>query len=130
MTVLVGYIPNQLGEAALTKAMEQARLRNRRLIVLNSSRGEAAVELHRLSPEGAQALHERLDASGVEFDIRPIVDSREPHDEILDAAEAFSAELIVIGLRRRSPVGKLIMGSTAQRVLLDAPCDVLAVKAE
>jgi nucleotide-binding universal stress UspA family protein len=46
------------------------------------------------------------------------------------AADRTDAEFIVIGLRRRSPVGKLLLGSNAQRVLLDASCPVLAVKAE
>ena len=54
---------------------------------------------------------------------------QEPAEDLIAAAEEFGAELIVIGLRRRSPVGKLLMGSDAQRILLDSPVPVLAVKA-
>ena len=51
-------------------------------------------------------------------------------EDIVEVAEEVGADFIVIGLRRRSPVGKLILGSNAQRILLDANCPVLAVKAE
>ena len=50
--------------------------------------------------------------------------------DLIAAAEESDAEFIVIGLRRRTPVGKLILGSNAQRILLEATCPVLAVKAE
>jgi nucleotide-binding universal stress UspA family protein len=49
-------------------------------------------------------------------------------EQVLAVADEVSASLVVIGLRRRSPVGKLIMGSVAQRILLSADCPVLAVK--
>jgi nucleotide-binding universal stress UspA family protein len=47
---------------------------------------------------------------------------------ILRIAREANASVIVIGLRQRSAVGKLILGSTAQRILLDADRPVLAVK--
>jgi nucleotide-binding universal stress UspA family protein len=56
------------------------------------------------------------------------VRGHEPAEDLINIAEACDADLIVIGLRRRTPVGKLILGSNAQRILLDAPCPVLAVK--
>ena len=52
----------------------------------------------------------------------------EAAEDLVSVAESHDAELIVIGLRRRTPVGKLILGSNAQRILLDASCPVLAVK--
>jgi nucleotide-binding universal stress UspA family protein len=48
---------------------------------------------------------------------------------LVNVAEEVGADFLVIGLRRRTPVGKLILGSDAQRILLDATCPVLAVKA-
>ena len=44
-------------------------------------------------------------------------------------ASKVDADLIVIGLRKRSQVGKLVMGSNAQEILMAAACPVLAVKA-
>jgi len=75
-------------------------------------------------------IREELRRAGVEHEIRQLVRGMDPADDLVNVATEVDAEFIVIGLRRRSPVGKLILGSNAQRVLLDAPCPVLAVKAE
>ncbi len=64
------------------------------------------------------------------YDVRQLVRGFEAAEDLVSVAESHDADLIVIGLRRRTPVGKLILGSNAQRVLLDAHCPVLAVKAE
>jgi nucleotide-binding universal stress UspA family protein len=131
-TVVVGYVPKPEGDAALHKAVEEARLRGARLVVVNSHRGgqdfdaDAATQAERQM----SAVRKVLDDSGVEYDVRQLVRGFEPAEDLISIAEANAAELIVIGLRRRSPVGKLILGSNAQRVLLDAHCPVLAVKAD
>ena len=72
----------------------------------------------------------RVEAAGVVFDVRHPETGLEPAEDLLAIAEEVGAELIVIGLRRRTPVGKLILGSNAQRILLDAHCPVLAVKSD
>jgi nucleotide-binding universal stress UspA family protein len=130
-TIVVGYVPKAEGRAALRRAAEEARLRRARLIVINSSRGgrdfddEDAI---RYEHELDQVRKQLADAE-VESEIRQLVRGKDAADDLIAVAEETSAEFIVIGLRRRSPVGKLILGSNAQRILLDAPCPVLAVKA-
>jgi len=129
VSVLVGYVPTPEGEAALAHAIGEARFRTMRLVVVNSSRGDAYVDPRYALADEVEALTRRLDAEGVSHLLVQSIRGRDAAEEILDAAAQHRADLIVIGVRRRSPVGKLILGSTAQRILLEARCPVLAVKA-
>lgn len=125
MTIVVGYLATAEGEAALTAAMTEATRRSTRLLVLVSQRrGEDTAVLE----SNLDSVRTRLDEAGLGYEVRQVERGRDVADDLIDAAEATQAELIVIGLRRRSPVGKLILGSNAQRILLDAPTPVLAVK--
>ena len=130
-TVVVGYVPKPEGEAALRKAVDEAKLRDAKLVVVNSHRGgsDFDADASTKAERDMNAVRKVLDDSGVPYDVRQLVRGFEPAEDLISIAEANGAELIVIGLRRRSPVGKLLLGSTAQRVLLDARCPVLAVKA-
>ncbi len=129
MPIVVGFVPSPEGRAALGRAIDEAKLRGRRLIVLNASRGDALVDPRYASATDWESVQGLLETSGVEHEVSQSVTARDPADQILQLAHDTNAELIVIGLRRRTPVGKLIMGSSAQTVLLEAECPVLAVKA-
>lgn len=129
MAIVVGFVPRPEGHAALDRAIEEAKLRGARLVVLNVSRGDALVDSRYASSSDWDAVKAKLEESGVEHEVAQSVEARDPADQLLRVAEETNAELIVIGLRRRTPVGKLIMGSAAQTVLLDADAPVLAVKA-
>jgi nucleotide-binding universal stress UspA family protein len=128
MSVVVGYVPTREGETALEHAIHEARSRGARLVVVNTSRGDALVDERYADDDQLAALGARLAGTGVDHEVVHTIGGRDASEEILAVAEERRADLIVIGLRRRSPVGKLLLGSTAQRVLLDAPCPVLAVK--
>ena len=75
-----------------------------------------------------EQLQADLVASGVEHELIEYARGNSPAEDLLAIARDRGAELIVIGIRRRSPVGKLVLGSNAQDVLLEADCPVLAVK--
>ena len=130
-TIVVGYVPKPEGRAALRRAAEEARLRDSQLVVVNSHRGGREFDRDDALESEAQLEEVRteLENAGVVHEVRQLVRGMDPAEDLINVATEVGAEFIVIGLRRRSPVGKLILGSNAQRVLLDAPCPVLAVKA-
>lgn len=129
VAIVVGYVPTREGRAALSQAAEEAKLRSTSLVVVNSARGgrdttdlETQAEL--------DTLVAQLQVDGVGVAVRSLERGLEPAEDLIAIAEEIDADFIVIGLRRRTPVGKLILGSNAQRILLDSPCPVLAVKAD
>ena len=126
-TIVVGWTPDEFGEAALRRGLEEAKLRGGRVVVVNATRGDALVDDRYADEEQLAALATELGGAGVEVDVRRSMGA-DVGDQVLAVAAAEAADLVVIGLRRRTPVGKLLMGSVAQRILLGAECAVLAVK--
>jgi nucleotide-binding universal stress UspA family protein len=130
--IVVGYIKSDEGQAALDRAIEEAQLRDAQLVVVHSMRGGARDEAEEMIAyrEELEHVEERLGTLGVAYEVRELVRGKPAGEDLADFAAEEGADLIVIGLRRRSPVGKLVLGSNAQDVLLKADCPVLAVKAK
>jgi len=126
MPIIVGYTTKPEGEAALRHAVLEAQAHGESLVVVNIGFGvhpEAAAREVDLA-----TVARTLTAAQVEHEIRQLTRGKDPAEEIVSIADEEDASMIVIGLRRRSPVGKLLLGSNAQQILLEANCPVVAVK--
>lgn len=126
MPVVVGFIPTLEGQAALNRAVEESELRKEKLIVVSSHKGGYSFD--EKFDQNLEKVTDELTERGVDFEVHGMVRGNNPAEDLLEAAQKFNAKLIVIGLRKRTPVGKLITGSNAQDILLNSQCDVLAVK--
>ena len=129
MTIVVGYVPTPEGEAALTAAISEAQRREEPLHIINTARGDSLADPRYASEDTLDTVRAQLDGAGVVYEIQQLVRGHEAAEELVEAADRVNASLLVIGIRRRTPTGKLITGSQAQRILLDANVPVLAVKA-
>jgi len=129
-TIVVGFVDSNEGRAATKAAADESLLRQAQVVLVSSARGgghEDAQELQAMSSAVEQARAE-MAARGVDVEVREFVRGNDPADDVLTVAQERDATLIVIGVRRRSPVGKLLLGSNSQTILLNAECPVLAVK--
>lgn len=131
MKIVAGFIRTPEGRTALIRAIEEAKLRDGELLVVHSMRGGQRDELEQVIEyrEEFEALEQRLADSGIRYRLVEYARGNAPSEDLLQASRDEEADLIVIGLRRRSPVGKLVLGSNSQDILLHADCAVLSVKA-
>lgn len=140
MSVFVAYVATPAGRRALEAGAAEARLRGLPLhvaSVFTHDVGESPTRA-RDDMETAEGIQQQLDRVANELRDGGLEVSTEllhaqfgdTPRQLLDNIRRVGAELAVVGVRRRSPVGKLVLGSTSRDVILGADCPVLAVKAE
>lgn len=127
MTIAVSYRPDEFGLAALDWAVKQARVSGDQIVVINITKVEPRLDTGFARGNHVQSLSDRLDADGVDYEIRQVT-GENIADAVMFEAEQAGATMIVIGIRRRSPVGKILMGSVAQQLLLESSLPIVAVK--
>lgn len=128
MTILVAYVPRPEGDAALNKGIELAKRWDEHLLVVNASPGGGKTDPSAVDVTDAERVQKVLKDSGLNAEFKQLVRGKNAVEEITGLLESVGATLLVIGLRQRSAVGKLILGSVAHDLLLTAPCPVMSVK--
>jgi nucleotide-binding universal stress UspA family protein len=131
MSVAVLHSTSTEGRTALVEAVREARTRSTDLVVLHAFSGsQAAEESEAAAVENAviAAFSEIESAGDVVWSVatgQPDPDSTSTLLALIDKADA---ELVVVGSRHRSAVGKFLMGQPIQRLLLESRIPVLLVK--
>jgi nucleotide-binding universal stress UspA family protein len=131
MSVVVAHQASTIGHLTLQEAAKEANLRQVPMAVIHVAEGVDldVIEAHKagLSDEIAQVLRE-VDLDDVEWTLQ-VTTGEDVAEAVLDLVVDLDTELLVIGARRRSPVGKLFLGSVTQSIILHADVPVLVVKA-
>ena len=130
MTILVAYVPRPEGQAALDKGIEIAGRRKEALVVVNTSPGGSKDDPSMADVLDVERVEKLLSESGIDASFKQFVRGKSAIEEIEEMVDSLQVSLLIIGLRKRTPVGKLFLGSVAQEILLSVPCPVLAVKAK
>jgi nucleotide-binding universal stress UspA family protein len=130
MKILVGYDGSRVAEDVLKLAREHARAFNADIHLFTSLQQGAE-----LKKEDIDRAESRLDKLKLDFDLEKTacethasVSFLTPGEDLVLFAKDNEIDFIFIGVRKRSKVGKLMFGSTAQKVILEAPCPVVTVK--
>ncbi|MCS6711941.1 universal stress protein [Brachybacterium sp. EF45031] len=127
MKILLAYVPSATSEAAFEYAVAEARSKGAELVVLASESTTSGVsKAHGVTD--TRPLSERLAETGVPHDLRIVPRRDDPADDIIAVAQDEHMDLLVLGIRKRTPIGKILLGSTSQRVVMEVPCPVVLVK--
>ncbi|HQV92604.1 MAG TPA: universal stress protein [Phycicoccus sp.] len=128
MTVIVAHQASKISERVLAEALREAKMRETDLVVLNIT-DSLDLDKQEALQVGIGDVVTKVGAdSGVDWTVELVAGASDVAERILGAIDSHGAELLVIGARHRSPMGKALLGSITQTLLLEASVPVLVVK--
>lgn len=129
MKILVGYDGSDAARRALRLAQEHAKAFGAEVIhVLHAKVTDLPTKQHKLDEQEMDEVRSAVEKEGCPCETHLVIRSVDPGPHLVEFAKKQAIDEIFIGVRMRSRVGKLVMGSTAQHVILEAPCPVVTVK--
>ncbi|MCD4719527.1 MAG: universal stress protein [Desulfobacula sp.] len=130
MKILVGYKGTDVGRDLMDIAVEHAKAFDGEILIVTSMIGGDKSEMQKFTDaeKNLEQAKVYFDDYGIKSETHLLVRGLEAGEDIVRFAKEKNVDEIIMGVRSRSKVGKLIFGSTAQAVILEAHCPVLTVK--
>jgi nucleotide-binding universal stress UspA family protein len=132
MKILVAYDTSAAAEKGLYLALEEARVFKANVHAITSAdRTKSEKELPNIeaAEQGLSQAQAMFEKEGITCSTHLLIRGLAPGEDIVQYAKENSIDRIIVGVKKQSKVGKLLLGSTAQYVILKSTCPVLSVKA-
>jgi nucleotide-binding universal stress UspA family protein len=130
MKFLVGYNGSVEAKAALSLARDFAKIFNAKVFVMASMEGGAGEKIEDINQaeQNLREAKEFFEEQGVECETHQLARGLTPGEDLVKFAEENQIDQIYVGIEKKSKTSKLLLGSTAQYVILNAPCPVITAK--
>ena len=130
MKILVGYDESRVADAALKLALKHARAFGAEIFIVTSLEQSPTLKIEDIDKAESKLenIRKPFTADDIPCEARATVSFQSPGEDLVNFAKEYEVDEIIIGVKRRSKVGKLVFGSNAQYVILEATCPVVSVK--
>jgi len=130
MKILVGYNGSEVAKAALSEAKSYAKTFDALVHVVTSLEGGSGEKIEEISAatENLKFAQAYLEKDGLRCETEQLVRGLTPGEDLVQYAKEKEIDHLFVGIEKKSKTRKMLLGSTAQYVILKAPCPVTSVK--
>ena len=131
MNILVGFNGSKAAREALELARKRAKVWGAKIEVVQCMARNRELnyeDIQKVERQLEREVHDQFNSDDITYETHLVISGLQSGEDLVLFAELNKIDEIVIGIRRRSKTGKLLFGSTAQHVILNAPCPVVSIR--